>query len=402
MWATLHEKVIDAEVVLDPTISESFDIAAKWDSSWYLPDVRSAIMVLNVNNIRVIERILKSIKLIAGATKQVGEIPAARWVQSTVLLCACHYRAIENAPPFEYLKSLNQYSRFLNEKKGADRDPKELDWDLLLNKLYIIQIDEYEEIFQQFLQTGLLDSDRLIKQFKIYRKEGIHSEAFTKQQEFFTAVWWGAHDSEENLLAMAKELLQFINVLGPDSISDIITAVEGLGNNALAQQLLNSWIQSIESRPEYQQMNDVPFDTSLRKYHPDVLEKMNAMREKQHPPLTVVETVERIIENSGWGTREESSLRNSTVQQYEDVLNDITGDRLRHFLYKNIEWVRGARDENFKIGANNFVEACRNIYLASPNCRLSKILFRTFEASGLAKRLEPQSGDQRAKHVVTF
>ncbi len=390
MWATLHEKVIDAEVVLNPTVSESFDIAAKGNASPYLPVARAAVVILNINNIRVIERILKTMKRITDAIEDVDGVSATRWVPSTALLTACHYRAVENAPPFEYIKSFNQFGHLFDDKNGIKRDPKELDWDLLLNKLSIHGVDAYEEIMQQFLQSGLLDIDRLKELFESYRREEANSEAFAKQNEFFKAFWWDAHHSEDDLLAMAREFLPFINVLGPDSVTDIVAVVEKLGDEVLARKFLDAWLQSIETRPEYQQMGEGTFDISLRKYHPDVIKKMNAIRDEQHPPLTVIETANRIIDNSGWGDRERISLHNSTVQIYEDALKQITGDQLRRFLSLHLEWARRTTsyDESFKIGTDNFLAACFNVYSANPNSRLSKIIYRTFEANALAAKLE--------------
>ncbi|MCR4304833.1 MAG: hypothetical protein NUV63_11530 [Gallionella sp.] len=391
VWATLHEKVIDAEVVLDPTVSESFDIAAKGNASTYLPEVRAAIMILNISNIRVIKRILKTTKRIADATENIVDVPAARWVPSTALLTACHYRAVENAPSFEYIKSFNQFSHMFDDKNGIKRDPIELDWDLLLNKLGMQIADAYEEIMQQFLQTGLLDVDRLKKLFESYKKEGANSEALTKQKEFFKAFWWDVNRSEDDLLSIAREFLQIINLLGPDSISSIVSVVEKLGDAGLARQLLDTWLLSIESRTEYQNMNEVQFDISLREYHPDVIKKLNEMRDEQQPPLTLVETAKRIIENSGWGERERYTLRNSTVQLYEETLREITGDELRRFLSIHLEWARRSTpyDENFKVGTDNFLVACFNIYSANPDSRLSKIIYRAFEANSLAGKLEP-------------
>ena len=239
MWTTLHEKVIDVEVILDPTVHESFDIAAKGNASPYLSEARAAVVILNINNIRIIERILKMIKRITDVTESNG-VSATRWVPSTAFLTACHYRAVENAPPFEYIKSFNQFSHFLDDKKGIERDPKELGWDLLLKKLGMQGVDAYEEIMQQFLLSGLLDIDRLKDLFESYRKEEASSEAYAKQREFFNAFWWGAQDSEADLLVMAREFLPFINVLGPDFISDIVPAVEELGDANLAQQLLDA------------------------------------------------------------------------------------------------------------------------------------------------------------------
>ena len=117
------------------------------------------------------------------------------------------------------------------------------------------------------------------------------------------------------------------------------------------------------------------------------------MRDKQHPPLSIVETVERIVKNSGWGEREQIALRSSNVQQYEDALREITNDTLRRFLAEHLGWVRnGPYDENFKNGADNFVAACVNIHSAAPDSRLSRIIHNAFQSQGLAGKLSPLAG----------
>lgn len=394
MWATLHEKVIDAEVVLAPSVAESFEIAAKDNTDTYLSEARKAIAILNISNIRVIKRILKAMKRIADATESVTGVAPERWVPSTALLTACHYRAVENAPSFEYIKSFNQYRHMFDDNKGSKRDANELKWDSLLNKLGISFADDYEEIMQYFLQSGLLDIVRLKELFERYKMEDNNSAANAKQHEFFEAFWWDAHRSEGDLMTMARELLPSINKMGSDAITDIVSAVEQL-DVSLAKQFLDAWLLSVEIRPEYQKMEERIFDTSFRKYHPEVIAKMNALRDAQHPPLTVIETVERIISNSGWGEREKISLCNSNVQIYKDALHQLTGKQLRLFLSLHLEWARrdAPYDENFKIGTDNFLAACSNIYSADPNSRLSKIVYRTFDANGLAENLQPSQSD---------
>lgn len=149
------------------------------------------------------------------------------------------------------------------------------------------------------------------------------------------------------------------------------------------------------TRPEYQTMEERILDSPLRKYHPEVIAKMNAMRDAQHPPLTVIETAERIISNSGWGEREKISLRNSSVQIYKDALQQLTGKQLHLFLSLHLEWARRNTpyDENFKVGTDNFLAACLNINSENPNSRLSKIIYRAFESNGLVERLHSNQSD---------
>lgn len=116
VWASLHEKVVDVELTLDPLPSESFDIAADGNTETYLTETKNAVEILNINNIRVIRKIINTI---AYVIKESGieDVPTSNWIPSTVLLTASHYRAINNPPPFEYIKSYNSWSEVLPKKE---------------------------------------------------------------------------------------------------------------------------------------------------------------------------------------------------------------------------------------------------------------------------------------------
>lgn len=386
MWATLHEKVIDVEVVLEPSPSESFDVAVHGKACPHLPEFRKAVATLKVNNIRVIERVLRTIRRIA-KTSGTDEVPASRWIPSTVLLTTTHYRAVENAPSFEYVMSFNSFSHFLiNENEQLN--PNELEWAALLEKLGIKAADEYEKTLQEYLQSGLLDTNRLNKLFEHYKMEALNDVVSAQRSEFYIAVWWDPRRSKNDLLDMARGLLSSADALDPGAITDMVSIIEELGDPRLAREFLVKWLNSIELRPEYQQLEERIFDSPHRKLHPEVIAKLDQMRDKQHPPLTLVDTVERIIKNSGWGEREKIALKGSTVRQYQDVLRDIQNETLRRFFKEHLGWIRnGPHDENFKNGADNFVAACVNIYTDAPDSRLSNIIYREFQSNGLEEKL---------------
>lgn len=395
IWETLHEKVIDAEVVLDPSAGESFDIAAEGNSSPYLAEARKAVEILGIRNIRVIKRILRAMKRIADATVDFPSVSTSRWVASTALLTACHYRAVENPPPFEYLKSFNLY-RYLLEDKKIKRADNELAWDLLLKTLGIISADAYEEIMQSFLQTGLLDTEKLKNLFEKYQREEVNGKFHTKIRAFFDAIFLNSHLSNCDLIDMAREFLDIANMLDASSITSLVFQVEKLGDATLARQLLDAWLQSVDDRPEYQQMGDGAIATySHQRFHPEVAAKLNAKRDEQHPPLTVIEATERFSKNAGWGEREEATWRNSTVQHYKDALKQLIGAEFQRFIYSNIELMKQSTEtESIKIGKGNFLAACSNIYVENKTSRLSQIIYWVFEEQGLVEKLQATKVEQ--------
>jgi hypothetical protein len=395
MWTTLHEKVIDMELILNPSVTESFDVATQGNTGAFPSQVQEALTALNVNNIRVIKRLLRIVSRISKVSG-VGEVPPSRWVPSTVLLTACHYRAVENAPPFEYLKSFNSYNRMFR-KADESPNPTELKWDELLEKMGIQSADAYEEIIHKYLQSGHLDVDELETLFTQYKMNAVHAATTNDLREFFGAVFWDPHLGEDELKTMALALLPKAGELNPEAITDIVSVVAEQLDPNLARRFLDAWLSSVDSRPEYQHLDESMFYSPHRPFHPEVLSKMNAMRDRQHPPLTVVEAAERIITNSGWGEREQYSFRSSTVPQYEEALRDIKNDTLRRFLDLHLRWIAdGPYDDNFKSGIDNFLSACTKIRLDAPDSRLSKIIYKTFQSKGLHAKLGPSSADVKS------
>ena len=150
---------------------------------------------------------------------------------------------------------------------------------------------------------------------------------------------------------MARGWLSSADALDPCAITDMVSIIEELSDPRLAREFLVRWLNSIELRPEYQLLEERIFDSPYRKLHPAVNAKLDQMRDKEHPSLTLVDTVERIINNSGWGEREKIAIKGSTVRQYQDVLRDIQNETLRRLFREHHGWIRnGPHDENFKNG----------------------------------------------------
>lgn len=391
MWATLHEKVIDAEVVLNPTANETFAIAAQGNTKHYLENVRVAIEDLNIRNIRVIQRILKTTEFIANEMQSSTDIESARWIPSTVLLTAIHYHAAENAPSFAYLKSFNPYAYLLGDKSKEKRDPKEVDCEILLKKLGIHGIDAYEEIVYQYLQSGLLDTEKLTTLFEQYRQEQQNSTASNAKSSFLSAYYWDAHKGNVELLEMAKNLLPTISQLSAEDVSEVVPIVEELGDIQLARQMLDICLQSLSARFAEKILDERFNEFATGKFHPEILAKLTVIKEQQHPRLSLIEARSRITKNSGWGEREKVALGSSTVQEYVRALKQITGTELSNFVREHCVWLRqeNAYDENFENARGNFLAACLQIYNTESDSRLAKIIARTFDYHGLLEKLEP-------------
>lgn len=383
IWASLREKVIDVEITLEPTATESFNIAAEGYTNHYLPEIKNAVEILNINNIRIIRKIIKMVEHIVKESG-VADVPASNWIASTVLLTASHFRASDNLPSFEYIKSFNLFVSLMPNKE-IQLTTQELGWRDLLRKLGINNSDEYESILQDYLETGLLDIDKLTSKFEEYKKNEIDNNIGEQLSEFFLNVYWNPDQSKSELIDKAKDLLPLVDKLNSYTITALMSTIEKqLDDTALAKQFLEAFLIVLDNQQGDQQIKAIGFGDEI---HPEIATKLDEIENIKHPPLSLVETVERIIDNSGWGERERFALRHSTIQQYEDELKQIKNETLRRFLTQHIEWMGNPYDDDFKNGVNNFVAACANIYSSDPESRLSGIIYRMFDSKGISEKL---------------
>lgn len=386
IWKAMHEKVIDSELILEPSASESFDIAvANLNASTYLPEIKSAISILNVNNIRIIERVLKTIQYIVNKS-EFDDIAPSRWIPSTVLMVSSHFHGIDNPPTIEFIKSYNQYSRMFNEQNEQAVEHA-ITWGVMLDQLGIHYADEYESLLLEYLQSGLLDVSKLKLIFARYKKDTINDSINEQLNEFLTAYLWDASRDENDLLVMANDMLSKVNDMVPMHVTNIFNIVDNLDPH-LAKRFIEDFLPTMEMRSEYLQLGTNTFEgMPYQNFHPDIIAKLIEMRDRQQPLPTLNQAVENVFK-SGFTGIEMNVFRSATNLQYEDALKEIKNDELKHFMSLHLPWVSEAlSDSPYKNAADSFVTACVKIYSENPTSRLSEIIHREFEKYRLTEKL---------------
>jgi hypothetical protein len=391
-WDELHEKVIDIEITLNPSPKECFYKIMSNSLSEVDERLLRVLAILDVRNIRVIKKIVKNISLLKRKFN-IDEVPSVRWVPSVALLTALAYRALEDGPTFEYMRSYNPYSRLLNLDK--DKDSKEHKWNGLIDSLEINHTDDFEIIFIDFLKTGILDEKRLANLVLQYKADAINQAAHDKRNEFFKSVFWDSHQTKVQLLDEARELLCTAQHMDPQTVSSMAEVVVDLGDDFLATQYIDAWETSLNDRPGYQNLEERVLDNSYGKLHPRVFSKLKQMRDIQHPPIGIYEAANNIIQNSGWGEKERIAFKDSTKEKYIEVICGLDKIALHKFFKLHFEWFRNSSyDAEFSTGRDNFTRACLEILKTKPAERISEIIINQFTTAGCQNKLiETESVD---------
>jgi hypothetical protein len=392
IWETLHEKVIDTEVVLDPTPVDAFRIAVQENKPPYVDAVRVAVEILGINNIRVIRRVCRVVTKLLGNYSDLDSSSVLHVVPSTVLLTVLHYRALPGGPPLSYVASYNSMTHMFAKHANKDeRNPEEIKWDALLRQLKISSADEFENIVCGYLASGVIDEEKLQAQIQSYKKSTEANDVQVQVKQFFDDFFWNPLSDANSLIKAGSEFsdgrLQFIDAASVTSIAD---ALEELGATASADSLIDAWIKSFGERVEMSTISEDSFERWHQKIHPKILERFKSLKEEKYPSLSLSEAVALLASNSGYSVRVEATLLRSTVAEYEEAIRSFRNGNLADFIEVHFSWARiGGRMENqsFANAMSNFESACRNIYQSDPAGRLSVILKREFGRYGLADKL---------------
>jgi hypothetical protein len=377
LWNTLHEKVVDGEVVLDPSPTEAFDIAADGKDDGYIVYARDACQKLKITNIRIIRKILRVLDKVAMAVKTPHNAHN-RWVGSVVLLVSLHYRAAENAPPFDYIKSFNSFEcGFQTVVEGEDGDEQK-EWSRLLESLGVHSIDDFEFILQDYLNSGLLREQELQKVLVGYQTEYDRGDFYSRRRELFLAYWWDPSLSQAELRVQSRQVVDQVDMLSPSEISEFIGVLERFGDADLAQEAVDKWASSLPHRSEYENITTSNQINEFDHLRPSVKAALQASLPALDLKLTLAEAMSNIVYGS-WGSRETHALESATFEDYISTIQSLKHIELKNFLEEHVKWHETQLGiEYFPKGVENFVSACKAICLSDPTGRLTGMIKRVF------------------------
>lgn len=392
-WDTLREKVIDNEVVLDTSASEAFDIADIKYKTRFAPHVRKAVESCRINNIRVIQRIIKTCETILSQHDNVTNEVLGRVIPSTVLLTAIHLRGITDGPPLEFVLQTGTKSDWrLDDQVPQDDNikAKRSAWGMLLVELGINGCDEYEELVVEFLQKSSIDTAGLNNIIARYVHEQDAMNVHSEVRRFYSDVHWNFRIENAALLERARGLVDKVKFLGPDDMTSLSEFTKMLdGGDEVSQQLVDAWVADFTNRPAPEQ----PFDNIFgRRIHPDIqaaLERMEAVAQQQK---TLYDACFQVAARSSWGIREEAALKRVTVADFEELFDSSTQDEVRTVIRKMTEFTasKDRYERHFGGAMDVFVEACKKVIREQAYGRLGAIIKSVFASAGIAHLLETE------------
>ncbi len=396
LWDAFREKVIDQELRLKTSPGEAFDIAAELQPSPYADRVKKIVQACGVTNIRIICKILKAANRILGERRDLSDHVLSRVLPSTVLLAAVHYKGIEDGPDFDFVLNVGKPNVEDRGKKVEELDEAgklRAKWRMQLQELGIYACDEYERLVVDFLRSGLFDVADVGKVIEHYASEADMMRAKALAHDLHTRAVWDMKASEGELLGAAEALASQAHLLDMYTVSSLHELISDMpGGLAIADSIVDRWIASFRAKTTT--ISDFDDTFFRRPLHPRIRAALDEMKEAAQAKTTVFEACEYIVKHSGWGPRQETTMKAATVADFEATIASLGVEDLQLFMCRFIEMCvqRETYVKHFGSAMDNFTQACRNLAADAGQPRLAALVRLLFKDAKIDAELEGPSG----------
>ena len=394
LWATFREKVIDQEIRLSTTSEEAFSIAISLVPSKYANALKKATVTCGLTNIRIVVKVIRVANQLLGE-RELEDAILARVIPSIVLFSAIHYRGLVDGPDFKFALNAGspdwyRYAKDTNQEQSP-QEKLEASWRMLMQELEIYSCDDFEKQLVEFLESGLFEAASIEAIIEQYVKEKEAMQAREAANIFLKKVFWDHRVDEAQLVTEAAAFPPIAHLLDPFIATQLNSSIEKFqGGAKIGQSIIDGWIKAFKAMNPTAVNEDNPFNNPL---HKDILAEFAAIKTNAQTKSTVVDACTHIIENNGWGTLQEVTMRQATAGDFETAIREMEDlDKLRRFMRRMIEMrlQKGTYDSHFGSSTERFVEACRIIASDTTSPRLAELVKRLFEGTALASELIPQ------------
>jgi hypothetical protein len=354
-----REKVVDVELLFDPTAAECAEIAFDNAEPLY-QSIGELSQKLDITNIRTLKKIERLVRLVRHKLNNLEPEVVRQIVHSLVLYGWCHYRAGDpSIPPLDYVQKIGYALFGLGEKENTSDEKKA--WHSKLQNYGYQVTDELDEILARAVKTGyVVDAD-----FDKAAEEKNLQIVAAKATGSFTDAWRTYHDSFDNnqdnvISALYESFKVNAKYITPLNLNGTVQLFRELGEGEKAEELIESFIKARASEPEIFNLSGYPLAGEITdKKVRDAFDKAYEGASIRESPKQVLM---RLSDSNGWSHQDEIVLAETTVDEYYELFKTESGDHLTEMVNTCLRFGRFSNaNERQKQIAENAAKALTRI-----------------------------------------
>ena len=320
-----REKVVDVELLFDPTAKECSEVAFQ-DAAPLYKSISALSEKLEITNIRTLKKIERLVRLVEPRLEGFEEELIHQILHSLVLYGWCHYRAGDPlVPPLEYVQEIGYALFGLGDKDDIPDDHKA--WNTKLQDYGYQVTDELDDVLANAVRTGyFVDAE-----FDKAASEKNRRIVAAKATGSFTQAWRTYHDSfnddQEFVVSTLYESFKVnAKYITPVNLNGTVRLFRELGEDAKADELIDLYIKVRADEPELFNLSEYSFSGDISD------QKVREAFDKAYEGVAVSESVKdvlvRLAGSNGWNNKDEIVLADATADDYYELFKAESGDHL--------------------------------------------------------------------------
>ncbi len=320
-YVRLREKVVDTELRFAPSTEDCVAIALSSGPIGTL--LRTNIIKLKINNIRIIKKIEKLTSMLVPLIKKYDDHVLEQALKTLTILTWCYYGQTSEVPDYNFVVS--RTSAFSDLEEDISMSTQQQSWCATLRHYDNFSVDEFDLQIASLVENGYLDEEGLRTEASMLnervlsaRSEDSFQEAWRKFHESF------ADNSQEVIDCLSDSFKNNARYISPVNLDGTVRLLRYLGKDKLASKIITLYIDKRQSDSELFNLDTSVLPGQIKDQ--EVIERFRQKYESLRSTRTMLEICDFLLENESHQDEEEILLSQASIQEYLDLLS-LRGDR---------------------------------------------------------------------------
>lgn len=345
-YAKYREKVIDIELLFNPSAQECAEIALLNDMvSMKLKDL---IIKLGINNIRIIKKIERLTNIIIPVLKNCEEEIIYQAIHSLALFAWCFYNSTdEKVPNFDFVKNIGYRSTLNLGNKNKSETEEEKHWKAILSKYNYLNTDDFDLQIATTVEHGYVNEKSFLDEAMKLNEQIITSKAQNSIREAWLFYIESFNNNENEVVSKLYDVSKSnLKHMSPSELDAIVDFLRELNKNDLADEIIDLFIN------ERKNENIFSINTSFirnRIKDKTIIEKFANLNQQYIEDKTLANGLEKIAGKNGWNPEDIEILINASTDDYYNHFKSQKGAKLSLHVNTCLEFGRFTGDDSEKL-----------------------------------------------------
>jgi hypothetical protein len=346
IYQRYREKVIDIEVLFDPSAEEAAELALPTEVP-QRESIKKYAVSLGIKNIRILRKIANLVQLMQDGIgiRHSGVMDQA--VMTLVLLAWCYYDSNEKKPTLEFIIEWNRMVWGFKESEGKAKDPTQAGWAKILQNYGLLHMDEFDQSIFKVTKCGYLEETGFVEEAQKLEAQILASEL----EQSFSAAWNLFHETfADNQPELVKALLdsfkRSVQHISPINLSGTTMLLRQLGEDSAANDLIDFYMDKRANEVALFDLDNHPFSGEIQ--DEVVRSRFNKQFSENNVTMSLKDAVIHISAGNGWSQEHIASLMMATENDFYKLFKETHGKSLSAIVKSCLQFE--GRDEHKKIG----------------------------------------------------